>query len=219
MIPTGLEKLDSSLHGGIPPGIIADIFGASGTGKTQFLMQLSANAIRDRGRVLYVDTTGSFRPERVLELAGRSGPDPGILRNISVSRVTNTSEQIRVLDGPDPKDLALVAIDNITDLFSFEYGRDEQAPEKNRMFMRYMRSLSRFGMANRIPIVVTNMIRAMGDREVENMGGAIDRFTHVKIRLSGTPPTYSGRVLWAGHDASFSYGIGASGLADPTEDI
>ena len=68
MISTGIEKLDELLSGGISSGIIIDVFGANSTGKTQFLLQLCISCIRNAGKVLYVDTTGNFRPERIIEL-------------------------------------------------------------------------------------------------------------------------------------------------------
>ena len=72
MICTGLQKLDDFLFGGIPPGVIVDIFGENGTGKTLLLLQLSINSIKNGGNVLYLDTTGGFRPERILEIQKES---------------------------------------------------------------------------------------------------------------------------------------------------
>ena len=68
MISTGLQKLDKFLSGGIPDNVIVDIFGENGTGKTLFLLQLSINSIKNGGNVLYFDTTGGFRPERIVEI-------------------------------------------------------------------------------------------------------------------------------------------------------
>ena len=72
MISTGLKKIDNFLSGGIPNGIIVDIFGGNGTGKTQLLLQLSINSIKNGGKVLFLDTTGGFRPERILEIQKKS---------------------------------------------------------------------------------------------------------------------------------------------------
>ena len=94
MISTGLLKLDNFLSGGIPNGIIVDIFGGNGTGKTQLLLQLSINSIKNGGNVLYLDTTGGFRPERILEIKKKSNIDFNLLDKITVSRITNTFEQI-----------------------------------------------------------------------------------------------------------------------------
>ena len=68
MISTGLQKLDKFLSGGIPKNVIVDVFGENGTGKTLFLLQLSINSIKNGGNVLYLDTTGGFRPERIIEI-------------------------------------------------------------------------------------------------------------------------------------------------------
>ena len=48
--------------------MIVDIFGGNGTGKTQLLLQLSINSVKNGGKVLFLDTTGGFRPERILEI-------------------------------------------------------------------------------------------------------------------------------------------------------
>jgi len=45
MILTGIKKLDKFLGGGIKNGIITDIFGANGTGKTQLAIQISVNCL------------------------------------------------------------------------------------------------------------------------------------------------------------------------------
>ena len=82
MISTGLQKLDEFLGGGIPAGVIVDIFGGNGTGKTQLLLQLSINSINDGGSVLYLDTTGGFRPERILEIQNKSNLEFDILEKI-----------------------------------------------------------------------------------------------------------------------------------------
>jgi len=94
MISTGLLKLDNFLSGGIPNGVIVDIFGGNGTGKTQLLLQLSINSIKNGGNVLYLDTTGGFRPERILEIQKKFNIDFNLLDKITVSRITNTFEQI-----------------------------------------------------------------------------------------------------------------------------
>ena len=121
MISTGLLKLDNFLSGGIPNGIIVDIFGGNGTGKTQLLLQLSINSIKNGGNVLYLDTTGGFRPERILEIQKKSNINFNVLDKITVSRITNTSEQINSIKNFQANNFSLIVIDNVTDLFSYEY--------------------------------------------------------------------------------------------------
>ncbi|MDH3695906.1 MAG: AAA family ATPase [Nitrosopumilus sp.] len=219
MIPTGLQKLDEFLSGGIPDGVIVDIFGGSGTGKTQLLLQLSINSIIKGGHVLYLDTTGGFRPERILQIQKQSEAQLDFLKQITISRITNTSEQINSIKNLESNDYSLIVIDNVTDLFSYEYKKDESTFEKNSLFMKYMHELSKFAITKKIPIVITNMIRNIEGKEVENMKSAIDHFTHIKIHLVKNPLKFKGKIYWALNKEYFSYKIHALGLSDYTEDI
>ena len=219
MISTGLQKLDNFLLGGIPNGVIVDIFGGNGTGKTQLLLQLSINSIKNGGRVLYLDTTGGFRPERILEIQKQSNKQINFLEQITVSRITNTSEQIKSIKNFESNNFSLIVIDNVTDLFSYEYKRDESIFEKNSLFIKYMHELSKFAITKKIPIIVTNMIRTIDDKEVENMKSAIDPFTHIKIQLSKNSSKFKGKIYWALNEEYFFYKIHVSGLVDYTEDI
>ena len=219
MISTGLQKLDEFLSGGIPDGVIVDIFGGNGTGKTQLLLQLSINSIKNGGYVLYLDTTGGFRPERILEIQKQSEKQFNFLEKITVSRITNTSEQIKSIKKLTANDFSLIVIDNVTDLFSYEYKKDESTFEKNSLFMKYMHELSKIAITKKIPIIITNMIRTIEDKEVENMKSAIDPFTHVKIHLSKNSSKYKGKVYWALNKENFSYKIDISGLTACPEDI
>ncbi len=219
MIPTGLQKLDDFLLGGIPDGVIVDIFGGNGTGKTQLLLQLSINSIKNGGHVLYLDTTGGFRPERILEIQKQSKKQINFLEQITVSRITNTSEQIKSIKNFESNDFSLIVIDNVTDLFSYEYNRDESIFEKNSLFIKYMYELSKFAIRKKIPIIVTNMIRTIEGNEVENMKSAIDPFTHIKIQLSKNSTKFKGKIYWALNKEYFFYKIHILGLSDYTEDI
>ena len=219
MISTGLEKLDKFLSGGIPDNVIVDIFGENGTGKTLFLLQLSINSIKNGGNVLYFDTTGGFRPERIVEIQKELKIEINLLEKITVSRITNTSEQIKSITNLEQSDFSLIVIDNITDLFSYEYQKDESTFEKNLLFMKYMHELSKLAIIKKIPIIVTNMIRILNDAEVENMQNAIDPYTHIKIHLFKNSSKFNGQIYWALKKENFSYTINKIGLTDNSEDF
>jgi len=214
MISTGLLKLDNFLSGGIPNGVIVDIFGGNGTGKTQLLLQLSINSIKNGGNVLYLDTTGGFRPERILEIQKKFNIDFNLLDKITVSRITNTFEQINSIKNFQENNFSLIVIDNVTDLFSYEYKNNESIFEKNSLFMKYMHELSFYAITNKIPIVITNMIRNMDGKEVENMASAIDLFTHIKIHLFKNSSIFNGEIYSPFNKESFSYEITTLGLSD-----
>ena len=214
MISTGLKKIDDFLSGGIPNGVIVDIFGGNGTGKTQLLLQLSINSIKNGGKVLFLDTTGGFRPERILEIQKKSNSNLNLLNNIIVSRITNTSEQINSIKNFKENNFSLIIIDNITDLFSYEYKNNQSIFKKNSLFMKYMRELSLYAVTHKVPIVITNMIRNSNEQEVENMSTAIDLFTHIKIHLFKNSTIYNGEISSPFNKENFSYTITSSGLSD-----
>ncbi len=195
MISTGIKKLDNYLGGGIKGGIITDIFGAKGTGKTQLTMQISINSLLDGNHVLFQDTTGQFRPERMLDLIKIRNLETNLLDRVKVGRITNSSEQIKFLSKIKDQDFSLVVIDNVTDLFSFEYGKEEQNLEKNVTFMQYMHELSLNSIQKKLPIVVTNIIRKIDDLEIENLDKSISMFTHMKIKLLKRDKKYSCEVF------------------------
>ncbi|MFB3048427.1 MAG: ATPase domain-containing protein [Nitrosopumilaceae archaeon] len=216
MISTGIKKLDQILDGGIKNGIITDIFGARGTGKTHLAMQISINSLQNGGTVLFLDTTGEFRPERMLEIIKTRHLEPSLLENVKVGRVTNTGEQIQYLSKIKEMDnFSLIIIDNITDLFSFEYSKELQVLEKNILFMRYMHDLSLIAIQKRIPIIITNMIRKIDKTEKENLYNSISLFTHLKINLIKKDAKYFGEIMPSFQEKRlFSYLITEEGLVD-----
>ena len=218
MISTGLKKLDRFLSGGIPNSVIVDVFGVNGTGKTLFLLQLCINSIKNGGNVLYLDTTGGFRPERIIQIQKELKIDIDLLEKITVSRITNTSEQIKSIKNIDENNFSLVVIDNVTDLFSYEYQSNESIYKKNLLFMKYMHELSKLAITKKISIAMTNMIRNIGDKEIENMHSAIDPFTHIKIHLFKNSSKFNGEIYWALKKENFSYTIAKIGLCDDDDD-
>jgi DNA repair protein RAD51 len=215
MISTGLKKLDQYLGGGIKSGIITDIFGATGTGKTQLAMQISLNSLQQGGQVLFQDTTGQFRPERMFDLIQTYNLEHNLLENVKVGRITNTSEQIQYLSKIKENEFSLVIIDNVTDLFSFEFPKEEQILERNTIFIQYMRDLSSITIEKNLPIVITNMIRKIDDLEKENMEKSINLFTHIKIKLLKKGTKYFGEILPSFiQKKEFEYQITKEGLIE-----
>ncbi|RWR80169.1 Meiotic recombination DMC1 [Cinnamomum micranthum f. kanehirae] len=88
-ITTGSQALDELLGGGIETLAITEAFGEFQSGKTQLAhtlcvsMQLPTSMHGGNGKVAYIDTEGTFRPERIIPIAERFGMDAGaVLDNI-----------------------------------------------------------------------------------------------------------------------------------------
>lgn len=214
MIRTGLEKLDEILGDSLRSGTIMDVFGESGAGKTQLVMQIIANSVLENN-VFYQDTTGNFRPERLLEMV--PSKDPKFLDKITVGRITNVKEQQNSLDKIKKTDFSLIVIDSVTDLFSFEYPKEEQFLEKTTQFSKYMKRLSQIAFETKIPIIITNMMRKVEQTEQENMESIISLYTHMKIKLAKKQASYEGQVFLNPIQKNlFSYMITKQGLSNPS---
>jgi len=211
LISTGLLGLDDLLGGGITSGTIIDIFGPGGSGKTHLAMQISLNSLQD-GIVLYQDTT-RFQSERMLQLIKLRGLQPSLLDNMIIARMTNTAEQLEYVNKIYELKPKLVVIENITDLFSFEYSRETSLLEKHVRFMEYMHMLSMVSISAKIPIVVTNIVRNADGQEVENLAKSISMFTHKKIKLEKDGKMYKAQVLPSfGKQKEMPYTITEAGL-------
>mmetsp|Transcript_28780 Transcript_28780/g.80464 ORF Transcript_28780/g.80464 Transcript_28780/m.80464 type:complete len:229 (+) Transcript_28780:211-897(+) len=95
-ISTGSKQVDSLLGGGIETQSITEVFGEFRTGKTQLAhtlcvtTQLPEEMGGGNGKVAYIDTEGTFRPERIGPIADRFGISPeDALENIAYARAYN----------------------------------------------------------------------------------------------------------------------------------
>jgi DNA repair protein RAD51 len=214
MIGTGLKKLDQFLGGGIKEGLITDISGQNSTGKTQLVFQICINALKNGKEILFQDTTGEFRPERLVEMLKTRKLEPTLLDKIKVGRITNSIQQVEYLSKTTSNKFSLIVIDNVTDLFSFEYSKKEQSFEKHLAFMKYMQNLASIAINSKIPIVVTNSVRSFKEREEENLEKSISMFTHIKIRLTKSTNDFLCQVVSPFINKKFQYNITSNGLTD-----
>lgn len=78
-LTTGSKELDKLLEGGIETGSLTEVFGEFRTGKTQLChtlcvsCQLPLDSGGGEGKAMYIDTEGTFRPQRLTAIAERFG--------------------------------------------------------------------------------------------------------------------------------------------------
>src|SRR5881397_3789917 len=91
---TGAKALDELLLGGIETQAVTEFYGEFGSGKSQICHTLCITAgqpVESGGLnsgVIYIDTEGTFRPERLEQIARARGVDPlNALKNVAVCKV------------------------------------------------------------------------------------------------------------------------------------
>jgi DNA repair protein RAD51 len=103
-LSTGCTALDALLEGGIETGSITEVFGEFRTGKSQLChslcvkCQLPVDQGGAEGKALYIDTEGTFRPERLVEISEKYGLNAeSVLSNVVYARAYNSDQQLRLL--------------------------------------------------------------------------------------------------------------------------
>jgi DNA repair protein RAD51 len=219
MISSQIDSLDKIFSGGLQNGIITEISGLRGTGKTQLALQFAIEPLSNNKKILFIDTTVEFRPERFLQMIQSRNLSPSLLENLHVSRVTDTQKQIEVLKSFEKDSFSLLIIDNVTDLFSFEYSKKEHLIQKNTNFGNYMIKLSKLAQLKNIPIIITNQIFSHDDMNYQRMHTYLENYIHQKIQLEKIKNKYTCKISSPFiYDIKFDYKITNSGIEE-TESI
>ncbi|KAF6251899.1 Rad51-like protein [Scenedesmus sp. NREL 46B-D3] len=168
-VTTGAAALDTLLGGGMETKAITELYGEYRTGKTQLChtlcvaVQLPITQGGGAGKAAYVDTEGTFRPERIRAIAARFNLDPdAVLDNIVVGRAHTVDGQMELLQAVGAKMVEepykLLIVDSIMALFRTDFtGRGELA-ERQQKLGQMMALLKKISEEFNVAVVVTNQV-------------------------------------------------------------
>ncbi|KAJ6021551.1 hypothetical protein N7540_007055 [Penicillium herquei] len=124
-VSTGLMRLDQALDGasqdlqrsgGILRGQVTEVFGPPGVGKTALALNIASNALREGGKVIWIDTSSPIPTPRLQALT----PTPS-LDNLIYFRTTTLPHLLALLCNPPkdfpPPDTSLLIVDSVSSLF------------------------------------------------------------------------------------------------------
>jgi DNA repair protein RadA len=170
-ISTGSKEFDNLLGGrGLETKAITEGYGAYGSGKTQLGLSLAVNVQLPidkggaEGKAVYIDTEGTFRPERVIQIAESKGLNPeNVLKNILVARAFNSDHQILLIDKiaemvRDGEPIRIVVVDSLTAHFRAEYAGRGMLADRQQKLNKYLHTLMKMGEQYNIAIYVTNQV-------------------------------------------------------------
>merc|ERR1719253_1304166 len=170
-LTTGSSQLDALLRGGIETGQITEIFGEFRCGKTQLChtlcvtCQLPVDKGGGESKALYIDTEGTFRPERLVSIAERYGLNPeDVLENVTYARAYNAEHQDKLLVEASAvfcdSRYALLIIDSATGLFRTDYSGRSELADRQQALNRFLRKLQRIADEHGVAVVITNQVMA-----------------------------------------------------------
>jgi len=173
-ITTGSKALDDLLGGGVETKQITEFFGEYGTGKTQVCHQLAVNVQlpEDKGglgaKAVFIDTEGTFRWERIDQMARGLGLDPDkVMDNIYWIRAINSHHQMAIVDSLfdllSKDNVKLVVIDSLTSHFRAEFPGRENLAARQQLLNRHLHQLMRLAEVYDAAVVVTNQVMSRPD--------------------------------------------------------
>jgi DNA repair protein RadB len=152
-LPTN-SPIDKILGGGLECGAVTNIFGPPGSGKTNIAL---TTLLGCKNKIVYIDTEGSFSPERFHQLGG----DERTLKRIELVEPHTWLEQnqavARLVTEMKKEKIDLVIVDSLVALYRLEIS-DENFKEVNRQLATQYSILSKIAREYDIPVLVTNQV-------------------------------------------------------------
>ncbi|MDH5691437.1 MAG: DNA repair and recombination protein RadA [Candidatus Bathyarchaeota archaeon] len=168
---TGSNNLNELMGGGIETQAMTELIGEYAVGKTQISLSLCVRVQLPveqgglNGNAVYIDTEGTFIPERVLQIAESLGLDPHeTLGNIFLARAYNSSHQCLLTEHlfkfcPE-NNVKLVIVDSMIGHFRGEYVGRENLSERQQKLNSQLHKLMRLTEAYNLAVVITNQVQA-----------------------------------------------------------
>jgi DNA repair protein RadA len=171
---TGSGALDDLLLGGIETQAVTEFYGEFGSGKSQICHTLCATArqpVESGGldaNTIYIDTEGTFRPERVQEIARSRGYDSTqILKSIAVCKVYNSSHLELIIKNlgkyVDDFKAKLVVIDSVISLHRAEFAGRGTLADRQQRLNSMLHKIIRLAEIYNIAVVITNQVQSSPD--------------------------------------------------------
>ncbi len=235
-ISTDTNALDMLFDGGIETQAVTEVYGEFGSGKTQFCHTMCVNVQKPKdeggldGGVLYIDTEGTFRPERIVSIAKAKGLDPEkVLDRIIVAKAYNSSHQELIMEevGPviEKNNIKLIVVDSAVGLFRAEYlGRGTLSVRQQRL-NRFMHLLTRTAEIYNIATIATNQVMAspdtfFGDPTRPVGGNVVAHTSTYRVYFKKSGKKRIARMVDSPHhpEQEVLFTLTEAGVSDPEED-
>lgn len=174
-ITSGSKSFDALIGGGVETQSITECYGQFGSGKSQIAFQLAVNVQLPEsqgglnGVAVWIDTEGTFRPNRIIQLAQAKGLDPKkVLENIKVARAFSADHQILLVEKipelfKEGINVKLVIVDSLTAIFRSEFVGRGTLADRQQKLNKHIHDLQRLADRYNIAIYVTNQVMAKPD--------------------------------------------------------
>jgi len=156
-LTSGCVAIDDLLGGGFETGVVTQLFGAAGTGKTNICLQLIIESVTGGKKAIFIDSEG-FSPERFEQIAGSDAKE--IARDVIVYEPINLEQQysaIKELDKIVGENVGLVVLDSATTFYRLALENDGNIALR-RELANQIAHLHRIARKFDVAVVITNQV-------------------------------------------------------------
>ena len=197
-LTTGSRAIDEILQGGIEEHTTTEVSGENGAGKSQFMHMLAVNAQLPvekgglGGKVVWIDTENTLRPDRIDQICKARGIDTEmILGGIIYEEAYHALHQQRIISKL-PKtchdyDVKLVIVDSMMAHLRAEYvGRATLAGRQN-ILGDMLQRLGKIAQAHNLTVIFTNQVMdkpiAYGDPQTAIGGHVMGHASTLRLNI------------------------------------
>lgn len=186
---TGCNPIDELLGGGIECGIITQVYGEPGSGKTNLCLQAAIECSKAGKKVIYIDTEGlSF--DRFTQIAGEKSKE--IAQNILIYEPMSFEEQYTAIcesEKISSENVGLIVVDSATSFYRYELDDEDTGIQGRRELSNQIGFLQGIARKTGIAVLITNQIfsdvgnggdvRPIGGRGIEHISKTILKLERV----------------------------------------
>uniref|UniRef100_A0A6M3X667 Putative DNA repair and recombination protein n=1 Tax=viral metagenome TaxID=1070528 RepID=A0A6M3X667_9ZZZZ len=178
-LTTGSKAVDEILRsdddrergkpGGVEEQTTTEVGGEKGVGKTQLMHVLAVNAQLPYeegglgGKVVWIDTENTFRPDRIIQICKARGLDGlEMLRGILYEEVYHSKHQLEIISKL-PKlcqeyDIKLIIVDSMIAHLRSEYTGRGMLAERQQLLSDILQRLGKISQNHHLTVIYTNQV-------------------------------------------------------------
>ena len=165
-LSTGCSDLDSVLGGGFESSAITEIYGRTGSGKTQISHTMIIRALLEdkKNKAIFLDSESTFRPSRIKDICEPCKLDyEDVMNRIYVTRSYNSSHQTLLVEEIEKmlqKDntYRIIVIDSITSHFRADFVGRGMLASRQQLLNKHLHQLLKIADVYNMVIIVTNQV-------------------------------------------------------------
>eukprot|EP00877_Chromochloris_zofingiensis_P009832 jgi/Chrzof1/5101/Cz15g11140.t1 len=168
-ISSGCQAVNELLAGGFETKAITEMYGEYRTGKTQLCLTMCVTTqmpVEDggaAGKVAFIDTEGTFRPERIIPIAQRFNLEPeAVLNNILFCRAYTSEHQMELIQSVAAKmveePFKLLIVDSIMANFRVDFSGRGELADRQQKLGQMMSQLKKVAEEFNVAVVITNQV-------------------------------------------------------------